>query len=182
MDPIRSKVSEERRRGDRGRVRCTAPRTNERERAAATDGGVVTDNEPAFARYHAELYLCVLLVRGRGARVEPEGGVVAAAADGAEGARAEKARGDEARGGESHEEGHVVVVVSGAFGVVSMFSACGVRGSLLRRGSYRRGCRLRRDTTAAFIGRSDVKPFRRRERHGWPPSLGFVLRDNRHTK
>ena len=107
------------------------------------------------------------------ARVEPEGGVVAAA-DGAEGARAEKARGDEARGGESHEEGHVVVVVSGAFGVVSMFSACGVRGSLLRRGSYRRGYRLRRDTTA--VGRSDVKPFRRRERHGWPPSLGFVLR------
>ena len=77
--------------------------------------------------------------------MEPEGGVVAAA-DGAEGARAEKARGDEARGGESHEEGHVVVVVSGAFGVVSMFSACGVRGSLLRRGSYRRGYRLRRDT------------------------------------
>ena len=59
--------------------------------------------------------------------MEPEGGVVAAS-DGAEGARAEKARGDEARGGESHEEGHVVVVVSGAFGVVSMFSACGVRG------------------------------------------------------
>ena len=82
MDPIRSKVSEERRRGDRGRVRCTGRRTNERERAAAPDGGVVTDNEPAFARYHAELYLCVLLVRGRGARVEPEGGVVAAAADG----------------------------------------------------------------------------------------------------
>jgi len=151
-DPIRSKVSEERRRGDRGRVRSTGRRMNERERAGATDGGVVTDNEPARARYDAELYLCVLLVRGGGARVEPEGGVVAAA-DGAEGARAEKARGDEARRGESHEEGHVVVVVSGAFGVVSMFTACGLRprGSLLRRGSYRRGCRVRRDTTASSV-------------------------------
>ena len=133
---------------------------NERERAGATDGGVVTDNEPARARYDAELYLCVLLVRGGGARVEPEGGVVAAA-DGAEGARAEKARGDEARRGESHEEGHVVVVVSGAFGVVSMCTACGVRPARESFASWLVSPRLSFATRYdGIFGRSDAKPFR----------------------
>lgn len=136
---------------------------NERERAGATDGGVVTDNEPARARYDAELYLCVLLVRGGGARVEPEGGVVAAA-DGAEGARAEKARGDETRRGESHEEGHVVVVVSGAFGVVSMFTACGVRPARKSFASWLVSPRLSPTTRYdGIVGRSDAKPFRHDE-------------------